>query len=303
MNPLLNREGAFRSGYVAIVGRPNVGKSTLMNRILGEKLAIVTHKPQTTRNRILGVKTSANAQILFLDTPGVHAGKTRLNQVMVKAALSTLEDADLILFLVEPGEELHKDEKILVQKLDKVKTPIYLIINKIDTVAKSELLPMIEWLHRLGRFREVVPVSALTGDGMGLLESMISEALPEGPPFFPEDSLTDVSQRFMIAEMIREKIILRTEKEIPHAVAVVVEAVKRREGRNLTDVNAVIYVERASQKGILIGQKGKMLKEIGSRVRPEIEKLLETKVFLQLWVKVKRDWRSQLRMLREFGFE
>lgn len=303
MDPLMNGQKSFRSGYVAIVGRPNVGKSTLMNRILGEKLAIVTHKPQTTRNRILGVKTLERAQILFLDTPGVHAGKTRLNEMMVKAALGTLDDADLILFLVEPRQGLHKDEKIILDKLVEVKTPIYMIINKIDTADKSKLLPMIDRYHQMNRFREIVPVSALTGDGVELLETMICEALPKGPPFFPDDSLTDVSQRFMIAEMIREKIILRTDKEIPHAVAVVVEAVKRRKQRDLTDVHAVIYVEKESQKGILIGQKGKMLKEIGSRVRPEIEELLQTKVFLELWVKVKRDWRSQLRMLREFGFE
>ena len=303
MNPQQNGDRTFRSGYVAIVGRPNVGKSTLMNRILGEKLAIVTHKPQTTRNRILGVKTSENAQILFLDTPGVHAGKTRLNDMMVKAALSALEDADLILFLVEPRLGLNQDEKILLDKLNEVNTPIYLIINKIDTSSKSRLLPLIDRFRQLARFREIVPVSGLTGDGVEMLETMIRDALPEGPPFFPEDVLTDVSQRFMIGEMIREKIILKTGKEIPHAVAVVVEAVRRREGRNLTDVSAVIYVERDSQKGILIGDKGRVLKEIGSRVRPEIEEFLGTRVFLELWVKVKRDWRSQLRMLREFGFE
>ncbi|MDX1764403.1 MAG: GTPase Era [bacterium] len=303
MNPQENGDLTFRSGYVAIVGRPNVGKSTLMNRILGEKLAIVTHKPQTTRNRILGVKTSENAQILFLDTPGVHAGKTRLNDMMVKAALSALEDADLILFLVEPRLGLNQDEKILLDKLNEVNTPIYLIINKIDTSSKSRLLPLIDRFRQLARFREIVPVSGLTGDGVEMLETMIRDALPEGPPFFPEDVLTDVSQRFMIGEMIREKIILKTGKEIPHAVAVVVEAVRRREGRNLTDVSAVIYVERDSQKGILIGDKGRVLKEIGSRVRPEIEEFLGTRVFLELWVKVKRDWRSQLRMLREFGFE
>lgn len=293
----------FRSGYVALIGRPNVGKSTLMNRILGEKLSIVTDKPQTTRNRILGIKTTAHSQILFLDTPGIHRPRHRLNEIMMKTSLSTLEDADLILFLVEPGSRIGGGERFIVNKLSELTTPILLIINKIDKVRKADLLPLIEGYRRLLAFREIVPISALTGDGVSDLEAMILRMLPEGPPYFPEDSLTDVSRRFMIAEMIREKIILQTRKEIPYAAAVVVEGVKKREGGELFDVDATIYTEQESQKGILIGKQGRMLKEIGQAARPEIEEFLNARVYLRLWVKVRKDWRSHLRMLRELGFE
>ncbi len=293
----------FKSGYVALIGRPNVGKSTLMNRILGEKLSIVTDKPQTTRNRILGIKTTPRSQILFFDTPGVHKGRHRLNEIMVNSAFASLQDADLILFLIEPVAERGEDESLVLKRLHEVKAPTYLIINKTDAVKKDRILPVIEAYQGLLLFEEILPLSALTGDGVALLEEKIVEALPEGPPFFPPESITDVSQRFMIAEMIREKIILRTHREIPYAVTVVVEAVKRRERGALTDVEAVIYVEKESQKGILIGRRGAMLKEIGSRVRPEIESLLDSKVFLRLWVKVRKDWRSQVGALREFGFQ
>ncbi len=293
----------FKSGYVALIGRPNVDKSTLMNRILGEKLSIVTDKPQTTRNRILGIKTTPRSQILFFDTPGVHKGRHRLNEIMVNSAFASLQDADLILFLIEPVAERGEDESLVLKRLHEVKAPTYLIINKTDAVKKDRILPVIEAYQGLLLFEEILPLSALTGDGVALLEEKIVEALPEGPPFFPPESITDVSQRFMIAEMIREKIILRTHREIPYAVTVVVEAVKRRERGALTDVEAVIYVEKESQKGILIGRRGAMLKEIGSRVRPEIESLLDSKVFLRLWVKVRKDWRSQVGALREFGFQ
>ncbi len=293
----------FKSGYVALIGRPNVGKSTLMNRILGEKLSIVTDKPQTTRNKILGIKTTPRSQILFFDTPGVHQGRHRLNEIMVTSALSSLQDADLILFLIEPVTDVGEDEAFILKKLGEVRTSIYLIINKIDAIRKDRILPVIEAYRGRISFEEAIPISALTGEGVAQLEEMIVRALPEGPSFFPAESITDVSQRFMIAEMIREKIILRTHREIPYAVTVVVDAVKRRETGALTDVEAVIYVEKDSQKGILIGSRGAMLKEIGSQVRPEIEAFLEGKVFLRLWVKVRKDWRSQVGALREFGFQ
>lgn len=296
-------EKRFRSGYVALIGRPNVGKSTLMNRIIGEKVSIVTDKPQTTRNSILGIKTTEAYQVLFLDTPGIHRAKRRLNEIMVQAALSTLEDADLILLLVEPDSSLLIKTGFILDRLQEVSTPTYLVVNKIDTVKKERLLPLIAAYRERMTFQGVVPVSALTGDGVDRLEEVIAEALPEGPPYFPEESLTDVSKRFMIAEMIREKIILRTEKEIPHSVAVRVEQVKGRPGGRIIDVDATIYVEKDSQKGILIGKGGGMLREIGSLVRPEVESLLESKIFLRLWVKVRKDWRSQVRMLRELGFE
>lgn len=294
---------AFRSGYVALIGRPNVGKSTLMNRIIGEKVSIVTDKPQTTRNSILGIKTTDDYQVLFLDTPGIHKAKLRLNEIMVQTALSTLEDADLILMLVEPEPNLLQKSGFILDRLREVSTPVYLIVNKIDTVKKESLLPLISVYREKMTFQGVVPVSALTGDGVDRLEEVIAEALPEGPAYFPEESLTNVSKRFMIAEMIREKIILETEQEVPHSVAVRVEQVKARTGGRIIDVDATIYVEKDSQKGILIGKGGRMLKKIGSRVRPEVESLLESKIFLRLWVKVRKDWRSQVRMLRELGFE
>jgi GTP-binding protein Era len=299
----MNEKGGFRSGYVALIGRPNVGKSTLMNRMLGEKLSIVTDKPQTTRNRILGIKTTDTFQILFLDTPGIHRSKHRFNEIMLKTSLSTLEDADLILFLVDALQTMGQGERFIIDKLHDVITPNILIINKIDRTRKQRLLPLIDEYKKRMDFQEILPISALTGDGVAALEDLIPSFLPEGPPYFPEDSLTDLSQRFMIAEMIREKVIQRTQKEIPHVVAVKVEAVKKREGEELIDVDALIYTEKDSQKGILIGRGGQMLKEIGMAARLEIEEFLRSKVYLRLWVKVRKDWRSQLRMLKELGFE
>ncbi|NOY53254.1 MAG: GTPase Era [Deltaproteobacteria bacterium] len=296
-------KNVFRSGYVALIGRPNVGKSTLMNRIIGEKISIVTDKPQTTRNSILGIRTTDRYQVLFLDTPGIHKAKRRLNERMVQTALAALKDADLIFFLVEPEIRFLEQGDFILHRLHEVSRPIYLIINKIDTIQKERILPLISAYREKLSFQEVVPISALTGDGVDRLEEVIADALPEGPPYFPEESLTDVSKRFMIAEMIREKIIFRTEKEIPHSVAVRVEQVKARPSGKLVDVDAVIYVEKDSQKGILIGKGGRMLRAIGSLVRPEVESLLGSQVFLRLWVKVRKDWRSQVRMLRELGYE
>jgi len=288
---------------VALIGRPNVGKSTLLNRIVGEKISIVTSKPQTTRNRILGIRTTERFQILFLDTPGIHRPKNRLQEIMLKYALATLEDADLILFLIDPVRKIREEDRFILNKLRKVTTPIYLIINKIDTIKKELILPLIDACRTLLDFREILPVSALKGDGVVELESSIVQALPLSPPYFPKEDLTDLSQRFMIAEMIREKILFRTRREIPYSVAVQVDTVRRRQEGKITDVEGVIYTEKESQKGILVGRGGRKLKEIGTLVRPEIEAFLDSKVFLRLWVKVRRDWRSQLRILREFGYE
>ncbi len=295
--------GVYRSGYVALIGRPNVGKSTLMNRMLGEKLSIVTEKPQTTRNRILGIKTTEHFQALFLDTPGIHTAKHRLNEIMLNTALSALEDADLILFLVEPVLEVNEEDQLICHKLKRVKTPVILIINKIDTIRKENLLSLIREYSSLLTFKEVIPISALTGDGVADLEVMIPSFLPEGPRYYPGENLTDLSERFIISEMIREKIIQQTHNEIPYAAAVVVEAVRKREGADLVDVEAVIYIEKESQKGILIGKQGKRLKEIGTMVRPEIEGLLNSRVYLKLWVKVHKAWRDHSGMLKELGFE
>jgi len=271
--------------------------------MLGEKLSIVTEKPQTTRNRILGIKTTERFQALFLDTPGIHTVKHRLNEIMLKAALSALEDADLILFLVEPVLEVNEEDQWICHKLEKVKTPVILIINKIDTIRPENLLPLIREYGSLLTFKEVIPVSALTGEGVPDLEVLIPSFLPEGPRYYPEENLTDLSERFMISEMIREKIIQQTQKEIPYAAAVVVEAVRKREGADLVDVEAVIYIEKESQKGILIGKHGKRLKEIGVMVRPEIEGLLNSRVYLKLWVKVRKGWRDHSGMLKEMGFD
>lgn len=299
----MSDSGVYSSGYVALIGRPNVGKSTLMNRMLGEKLSIVTEKPQTTRNRILGIKTTERFQALFLDTPGIHTPRHRLNEIMLKTALSTLEDADLILFLVEPVLEPDEEDLSICHKLKRVKTPVILVINKIDTIKKENLLPLIHKYKDLMEFKEVIPISALTGDGVADLEVLIPSFLPEGPRYYPGENITDLSERFMISEMIREKIIRHTHNEIPYVAAVVVEAVRKREGADLVDVEAVIYIEKESQKGILIGKQGKRLKDIGTMVRPEIEELLHSRVYLKLWVKVRKAWRDHSGMLKELGFE
>ena len=291
----------FRVGYVALIGCPNVGKSTLMNRILGRKLSIVTDKPQTTRNRILGVKTTAGAQVIYLDTPGVHRPRHRLNRIMVKTAMAALEDADLILHMVEPRPVVGPGDTAIVEKLAEVGTPAFLVINKIDTVAKPRLLPVIQAYKDRVAYLEVLPVSARTGDGVEHLEEEILGRLPPGDPLFPEGTVTDLPERFLVGEIVREKILRRTREEIPYAVAVKVEAMERRGDR--LEVQALIYVDKESQKGILIGRGGRMLREIGTAARREIEAVLGCRAFLGLWVKVRPGWRSQLRLLGELGFQ
>lgn len=290
----------FRSGYVSLIGRPNVGKSTLLNVILGQKVAIVSPKPQTTRNRITGVKNLPAAQIVFIDTPGLHRPKTLLGEVMVTTAQEALKEIDLVVFVAEAGPSAGKDREIL-DSLSDVGRPVVLALNKIDRVRKGELLPLIEAYNALYPFREIIPVSALKADGIDRLLSRIVDYLPEGPKYYPEDLVTDLYERFMAAEIIREKIMARTKEEIPHAVAVEVLEWKERED-GMVSISAQIYVERAGQKGIIIGDKGKMLKTIGTLARVEIERLLGTKVFLQLWVKVKKDWRDDKRFLHDLGY-
>jgi len=295
-----NKKKDFRSGYVSIIGRPNVGKSTLLNAILGEKIAIVTPKPQTTRNRIVGIKTLSHAQIIFIDTPGIHRPKHALGETMVKVALRVLDEVDIILFMVEPHEPKRGDRSI-IDSLKKVKTPVFLLINKIDTVKKSEILPVIDTFEKSYLFKEIIPVSALKQDGISILFDSVYGYLPQGPKYYPDDLITDQFERFMVSEIIREKIIDMTEEEIPHSVAVeVVQWNEREDG--LISILCNIYVEREGQKGIIIGKHGTMLKSIGSTARSDIEKLLNTKIFLDLWVKVKRNWRNDKRMLKEFGY-
>jgi len=290
----------FRSGYVSIIGCPNVGKSTLLNTILGEKIAIVTPKPQTTRNRIIGIKTQAHAQIIFIDTPGIHRPKHMLGETMVKSALRALDDVDVILFMVGPHEPKRGDRAV-VDMLKHVTTPIFLLINKIDTVKKSDILPVINIYNDYGLFEEIIPLSALQQNGVDILLHKICEYLPEGPRYYLEDLVTDQLERFMVSEIIREKIMDLTEEEIPHSIAVEVSQWNERED-GLVSIVCNIYVERAGQKGIIIGKNGIMLKSIGSRARSDIEKLLNTKIFLGLWVKVKRNWRNDKRILKELGY-
>jgi GTPase len=291
-------EQKFRSGFIAIIGRPNVGKSTLLNFLLGEKIAIISDKPQTTRNRILGIVNQPAAQMVFIDTPGIHKPMHKMNEHMVHTALATYNEVDVILMLVEATEPPGAGDRFIIETLSKVTTPVFLLINKADLVKKEKLLPLIQTYSALYRFEEIIPLSALVGDVGNLIDAIIKR-LPEGPQYFPEDQLTDQPERFIVSELIREKIFTLTKDEIPYSTAVVIEDMK--EEPELTRVDAVIYVERESQKGILIGKNGAMLKRIGTLARQDAEKLLGAKIFLQLWVKVKKDWREDERMLKELG--
>ncbi|HTP66551.1 MAG TPA: GTPase Era [Geobacteraceae bacterium] len=293
----------FRSGFVSIIGRPNVGKSTLLNRILGEKVVITSDKPQTTRNRIKGIHNMSGAQIIFIDTPGIHRAKSLLNRYMVEEALASVREVDLILFLAEADSTAASRETQVLELLGEVAKPVFLVLNKIDLVAKERLLEMIADYAQLYPFKEIIPVSAMTGDGVDRLVDCVYTYLPEGPLYFPDDILSDVPERFIVAEIIREKIFLLTHDEVPYSTAVVVESFKEKQGGALIAITAAINVERDSQKGIIIGKRGAMLKRIGTAARLEIEGLLDTRVFLELFVKVRRDWSEDPRMMKEMGYE
>lgn len=290
----------FHSGYVSLTGRPNVGKSTLLNTILGEKVAIVSSKPQTTRNRIIGVKTLSHAQIVFIDTPGIHKPKHKLGELMVREAVKSVKEVDVILFMAEP-EEPGSGDRFIIEILKGLNKPVFLLINKIDTVRKPQVLPVIEAYNRLYNFSEVIPISALKGDGIDILLKTVIEKLPEGPRYYPDDIVTDQLERFMVSEIIREEIIQQTEDEIPYSAAVEITQWSERED-GVIFIHANIYVERDGQKGIIIGRGGCKLKTIGTNARVKMEQLLDAKVFLELWVKIKRDWRSSERILGELGF-
>ncbi|MBI3609713.1 MAG: GTPase Era [Nitrospirae bacterium] len=303
-------EAVFHSGFISIIGRPNVGKSTLLNRILLEKIAIVSDKPQTTRNRILGVKHLPQTQIVFLDTPGIYKPKYKLNQRMVRVALSTLDEVDLVFFLVEAtdavstgrrGPTAGSGDQFIMERLKELETPVILVLNKLDLIKKEKTIPLVEEYMRQHKFAEVVPISALTGDNVDRLIEVAVKYLPEGEPFFPPDVVTDQPIRFIAAETIREKILHHTREEIPYSVAVVIEEFVEEPERPV-HIRALILVERDSQKGILIGKKGAMLKTVGTEARLELEALLGTKVFLELWVKVQQDWRSDESVLKELGY-
>lgn len=293
---------SFHSGFVAIIGRPNVGKSTLLNRLVGQKVAITSPKPQTTRNRILGILTTADYQVLFVDTPGIHAARSPLNRYMVDQARAACLDVDLVLWLVEADRPLDNDA-LVPDLLRKARGPVILGINKVDLVPKQTLLPLIDGYRRICPFAAIIPLSALTGEGEQALLEEVLRHLPEGPCYFPPDQVTDLPERFIVAEMIREQILARVRDEVPYGVAVLVERFEENPDRNMVGIDAVIHVERDSQKGILIGRGGSMLRQIGQAARGEIERLLGVRAHLQLFVRVQKNWTTSGRMLREFGYE
>ncbi|KIL53439.1 GTPase Era [Jeotgalibacillus alimentarius] len=295
-------ENKHKSGFISIVGRPNVGKSTFLNRVIGQKIAIMSDKPQTTRNKIQGVLTTNDSQMIFIDTPGIHKPKHKLGDFMIKMATNTFREVDLILFMVNVDEGFGRGDEYIMELLKDVKTPVFLVLNKIDTVHPDELLPVIDQYRSKFEFTETVPISALEGNNVEVLLDQIKGYLPEGPQYYPADQVTDHPERFIISELIREKALHMTREEIPHSIAVSIEQIKKEKGREVIDIMATIVVERDSQKGIVIGKRGAMLKEIGQRAREDIENLLGSKVYLELWVKVQKDWRNKANSLRDFGF-
>lgn len=291
----------FRSGTIAIVGRPNVGKSTLLNQILGEKVAIVSPKPQTTRNRVTGIRTSETSQMVFLDTPGIHQARSLLNRRMVDVALATLHEVDCVLWLLAAQERIGPEDERIAETLAAVANPLLVLLNKIDLVSKGKLLPLIQRCSEMLPGREIVPISALKGDNLPLVLELIEKGLPGGPKLFPEGEYTDQSERFLASEIIREKIFLLTREEIPYGVAVTIDEFTEKEEKNLIVINATVHTDRDSHKGILIGKRGAMLKEIGTQAREELEALLGCKIFLELFIRVDEGWTRDPNALREMG--
>ena len=294
-----------KSGFVTLIGRPNVGKSTLMNRMIGQKIAITSNKPQTTRNRIQTVHTDERGQIVFVDTPGIHKAKNKLGEYMVGAAEKTIGEVDVVCWLVEPTTYIGAGEQHIIERLKKVKAPIILVINKVDTIKKEEILPVIDCYRKELDFQEIIPVSARSGANVDELIDSIYKYLPYGPMFYDEDTITDQPMRQIVAELIREKALHALNEEIPHGIAVVIDSMKERKSQKgiITDIQATIICERDSHKGIIIGKGGEMLKKIGANARYEIEKQLDTKVNLQLWVKVKKEWRDSDVLIKNFGYD
>ncbi|MDN6195479.1 MAG: GTPase Era [Atopostipes suicloacalis] len=297
----MNQE-KFKSGFVTIVGRPNVGKSTLLNHIIGEKITITSNKAQTTRNRVQGIHTTEKEQIIFIDTPGIHKPKHQLGRYMVKSALSTLNEVDIILFMINVSEKMGPGDRFIMERLKTAESPVFLVMNQIDKIHPDELLPMIEAYQAELEFDEVIPVSAINGNNVKRLLEVISSYLEEGPQYYPTDQISDHPEYFIVQELIREKVLELTREEIPHSVAVKTESMEKIE-RDMIEVRATIIVERSSQKGIIIGKRGSMLKEIGTRARKDIQKLLGNKIYLELWVQVKDDWRNTPRHLGDFGYQ
>ncbi|MEF2247249.1 GTPase Era [Paenibacillus sp. IITD108] len=297
-----NNKDSYRSGFVAIIGRPNVGKSTLMNHLIGQKIAIMSDKPQTTRNKIHGVYTTENTQIVFLDTPGIHKPQSKLGNYMMKTAESALKEVEAALFLIDVSEGLGGGDRYIIEQLKKTKTPVFLVMNKIDKVEPEALLPIIAQYNELYPFAEIVPVSALHGNNINTLIEQLTKYMPPGPQYYPADQITDHPEQFVCAELIREKILHLTREEVPHSIAVAIEDM-RVQDNGVVYIGAIIFVERDSQKGIIIGKRGELLKQVGQKARHDIEALLGSKIFLELWVKVKKDWRNQERVLKDLGFK
>jgi len=295
-------EQKFSSGYVAIIGRPNVGKSTLLNRILGQKIAITSNKPQTTRNRILGIHNFPGGQALFVDTPGIHKAKGKLNRFMVDQAVGACADVDLILFLVEADDSPGGGDEYILKLLDKSRSPVFLIINKIDLVKPPKLLRLIQQYSERFEFAQVIPLSAKSGNGVPDMLQAIEPYLPQGPQYYPDDMLTDQPERFIVAELVREKIMRRTSEEIPYGVGVQVDSFEEKPEKNLVVIQATIHVERDSHKKIIVGKGGHMIRTVGQEARKDIERMLGTRVFLELFVRVDKDWSQSERMLRELGY-
>lgn len=291
----------YKSGFVTFIGRPNVGKSTFVNRVIGHKIAIMSDKAQTTRNKIQGVMTQQDAQIVFLDTPGIHKPKHKLGDYMMKVAKNTLSEIDAVMFMVNVNEEIGRGDEYIMEMLKTVKTPVFLVLNKIDLVHPDALMPRIEQYQRYMDFAEIIPISALEGHNVDHFINVLKSYLPEGPQYYPDGQISDHPEQFVVSELIREKILQTTSEEIPHAIGVNVERMTQ-ESEDRVHIEAVIYVERDSQKGIVIGKGGKKLKEVGKRARLDIEHLLGSKVYLDLWVKVQKDWRNKSSFIKQMGY-
>lgn len=292
----------FKSGFISIIGRPNVGKSTFLNRVIGQKIAIMSDKPQTTRNKVQGVLTMDDSQMIFIDTPGIHKPKHKLGEFMSKVSKNALREVDAIMFMVNAQQKIGAGDEYVIEMLKGTKTPVFLIINKIDTIHPEEILKIVDQYKEKYDFAEIVPISALQGNNVDNLLNTLKKYLPEGPQYYPADQVTDHPERFIISEMIREKALHLTRDEVPHSIAVEIEKIRRDEETDKVRVMASIIVERDSQKGIVIGKRGAMLKEIGTRARKDIENLLGSKVYLELWVKVQKDWRDRSSQLRDYGY-
>lgn len=293
----------FKSGFVTIIGRPNVGKSTLMNNLIGQKIAIMSNKPQTTRNKIQTIITSEKGQVIFIDTPGIHEPKHKLGEFMNISAETTLKGVDLVLWLIEPDKRIGKGDQYIIERLKKIKTPVFLVINKIDTIKKEEILEVMNTYKDKCDFAEIIPISAIKGENTDAIMDKVFQYIEEGPQFFPGDMITDQPEKQLVAELIREKTLKLLEQEIPHGIAVVIDQMKKRKNRNIIDVDATIICEKDSHKGMVIGKQGSMLKKIGSLARKDIEALLGNQVNLKLWVKIKKDWRDSDFLLKNFGYD